>query len=140
MLHLSIKIVMSRVDSDDTHRRIDVYTLDRSVRGRSQRTVTYFNFLISATHNVGGLFPFISRTVCVFLIHALAIYSEASKAYEFYAANFSDREEAKEALRFAAIFRQGLGQLDQAIKTARSYMKIIGRSDPAKSAWIAPQG
>ncbi|MCB9523368.1 MAG: tetratricopeptide repeat protein [Myxococcales bacterium] len=69
-------------------------------------------------------------------LHALAIYSEASKAYEFYAANFPDREEAKEALRFAALFRQGLGELDQAIKDARGYMKIIGKSDPVKAAEV----
>jgi tetratricopeptide (TPR) repeat protein len=68
-------------------------------------------------------------------LHALAIYSEASKAYEFYAAKFSDKEEAKEALRFAAIFRQGLGQLDKGIANARGYLKLIGK-DKKKAATV----
>ena len=68
-------------------------------------------------------------------LHALAIYSEASKAYEYYAEQFPDRDEAKDALRFAAIFRQGLGQMDEAIADARAYVKIIG-TDKAKAAEV----
>lgn len=60
-------------------------------------------------------------------LHALAIYSEASKAYEYYAEQFPDREEAKEALRFAAIFRQGLGQMDEAIADAKHYVRLLGK-------------
>ncbi|MEZ4464560.1 MAG: tetratricopeptide repeat protein [bacterium] len=69
-------------------------------------------------------------------LQALAIYSKASEAYEFYAAKFPGTEEAVEALRVAALFRQGLGQLTEAERNAREYLKQVGKKDPAKAAEI----
>jgi tetratricopeptide (TPR) repeat protein len=68
-------------------------------------------------------------------LHALAIYSKASEAYEFYAAKFPQEENAKDALRNAAVFREGLGELDQAIKDYEAYLKLIG-SDREKAAEV----
>ena len=66
-------------------------------------------------------------------LHALAIYSKASEAYEFYANKFPQNEEAKDALKNAAAFRRGLGQLDKASENYLAYMKLIGK-DKQKAA------
>ena len=59
-------------------------------------------------------------------LHALAIYSQAAKIYEAYAEKFPKEENARDALRNAAVFRQGLGDYDQALADAAAYMKLIG--------------
>lgn len=69
-------------------------------------------------------------------LHALAIYSKASEAYEFYADNFPDTEEAKDAIRNAAVFRHGLGQLDKATENYLKYMKLVGRKDKEKASEV----
>jgi tetratricopeptide (TPR) repeat protein len=69
-------------------------------------------------------------------LQALAIYSKAAEALEFYAAKFPGNDEAKEALRRATLFREGLGQLAEAEKNARAYLKLIDKSDKAKAAEI----
>lgn len=69
-------------------------------------------------------------------LHALAIFSKASEAYEFYADNFPDSDEAKDAIRNAAVFREGLGELDKATENYLKYMKMVGRKDKAKAAEV----
>ncbi len=69
-------------------------------------------------------------------LHALAIYSKASEAYEFYAENFPDTDEAKDAIRNAAVFREGLGQLDKATDNYLKYMKLVGRKDKEKASEV----
>ena len=68
-------------------------------------------------------------------LHALAIYSKASEAYEFYAAKFPKEEKARDALRNAAVFREGLGEMDKAISNYEAYMKLIS-SDKEKAAEV----
>lgn len=69
-------------------------------------------------------------------LHALAIYSKASEAYEFYADNFPDTEEAKDAIRNAAVFREGLGELDKATENYLKYMKLVGKKDKEKASEV----
>jgi len=59
-------------------------------------------------------------------LHALAIYSKASSAYEFFAGEFPKHKDARTALKNAAIFREGLGELDKAVNNYKAYLKIIG--------------
>jgi tetratricopeptide (TPR) repeat protein len=67
---------------------------------------------------------------------SLATYSGASKAYEYYAKKYPNDKRALEALQDAAFFRQGLGQLDKAIKNYKAYMKLVGRKDPQKASEV----
>lgn len=69
-------------------------------------------------------------------LQALAIFSKASDALEFFGKKFPDREEAKEALRRAAVFRLGLGQYDKAEQVSREYLKLVGKQDAAKAASV----
>jgi tetratricopeptide (TPR) repeat protein len=69
-------------------------------------------------------------------LHALAIYSKASEAYEFYADNFPDTDEAKDAIRNAAVFREGLGELDKATENYLKYMKLVGKNDEQKASEV----
>ena len=69
-------------------------------------------------------------------LQALAIYSQASKAYETFAENYPRREETSEALRLAAQFRLGLGELDQATKNLKKYINHLGKKD-VKKAMVA---
>lgn len=69
-------------------------------------------------------------------LHALAIYSKASEVYEFYAENFPDSDEAKDAIRNAAVFREGLGELDKATDNYLKYMKLVGRKDKEKASEV----
>ncbi|MEE2789083.1 MAG: tetratricopeptide repeat protein [Myxococcota bacterium] len=69
-------------------------------------------------------------------LQALAIYSKASKAYEYYAKQFPKKENALDALQNAAFFRMGLGQLDQAIANYEGYMKMVGRKDKKKASEV----
>ena len=69
-------------------------------------------------------------------LQALAIYSQASKAYEQFAKSYPNREETTEALRLAAQFRLGLGELDAATKNLKSYIKNLGKKD-IKQAMVA---
>lgn len=69
-------------------------------------------------------------------LQALAIFSKASDALEFFGKKFPDREEAKEALRRAAVFRLGLGQYDKAEQVSREYLKLVGKQDEAKAASV----
>lgn len=69
-------------------------------------------------------------------LHALATYSKASDAYEFYASQFPKKPEAKQSLQNAAVFREGLGQLDAAIKNYKAYIKLVGTKDKKKAAKV----
>ncbi len=69
-------------------------------------------------------------------LHALATYSKASDAYEAYASAFPKKPEAKDALQNAAVFREGLGQLDRAISNYQAYIKLVGKKDRKKAAKI----
>jgi len=62
-------------------------------------------------------------------LQALAIYSSASNVYEQFAASYPKREEATEALRLAAQFRLGLGELDKATEDLKRYIKRLGRKE-----------
>ena len=66
-------------------------------------------------------------------LQALAIYGAASSAYEQFAANYPKREESTEALRLAAQFRLGLGELDQASENLKSYIKRLGKKERAQA-------
>ncbi|MSP70599.1 MAG: tetratricopeptide repeat protein [Myxococcales bacterium] len=68
-------------------------------------------------------------------LHALAIYSQAAKIYEAYAEKFPKAENARDALRNAAVFRQGLGEYDQAMTDSLAYMRLIG-SKPEETAEV----
>ena len=68
-------------------------------------------------------------------LHALAIYSQAAKIYEAYAEKFPKEENARDALKNASVFRQGLGEYDQALVDAAAYMKLIG-SKPEEAAEV----
>ncbi|MFU8805118.1 MAG: tetratricopeptide repeat protein, partial [Bradymonadaceae bacterium] len=74
--------------------------------------------------NIGGNF------------HALAVYSEASRFYELFVRNFPDHEKAEDALSNASTFRQGLGQLDLAIKNYERYLELFGKKNPDKAAEV----
>lgn len=65
----------------------------------------------------------------------LAIYSKASDAYEFYAARFPKEKNAKVALRNAAIFREGLGELDKSLENYQGYLKLV-QDDVTESAKV----
>lgn len=69
-------------------------------------------------------------------LQALAIFSKASDALEFFGKKFPEREEAKEALRRAAVFRLGLGQYEKAETVSREYLKLVGKKDAAKAATV----
>lgn len=69
-------------------------------------------------------------------LQALAIFSKASDALEFFGKKFPQRPEAKEALRRAAVFRLGLGQYEKAEDTSREYLKLVGKEDAAKAAKV----
>ena len=69
-------------------------------------------------------------------LQALAIFSKASDALEFFGKKFPEREEAKEALRRAAVFRLGLGQYDKAETVSREYLKLVGKQDAEKAALV----
>jgi len=68
-------------------------------------------------------------------VHALAIYSQAAKLYEVFAEKFPKDANARDALRNATVFRQGLGEYDQALTDAANYMKLIG-SKPDETAEV----
>lgn len=69
-------------------------------------------------------------------LQALAIFSKASDALEFFGKKFPEREEAKEALRRAAVFRLGLGQYEKAETVSREYLKLVGKQDADKAALV----
>ena len=65
-------------------------------------------------------------------LQSLAIYGAASNAFEQFAVNYPKREEATEALRIAAQYRLGLGELDKASTNLKNYIKRLGRKDRQK--------
>ena len=69
-------------------------------------------------------------------LQSLAIYSQASKAYEKFAEDYPNREEATEALRLAAQFRLGLGELDMATTNLKKYIKNLSKKE-IKEAMVA---
>ena len=69
-------------------------------------------------------------------LQSLAIYSQASKAYESFAENYPNREETSEALRLAAQFRLGLGELDMATKNLKKYINKLSKKE-IKQAMVA---
>lgn len=69
-------------------------------------------------------------------LHALAIYSQASKFYEIYAQRYPKEENARVALQNAAVFRQGLGDYDEAINDYTTYMKMVGSKKRAAKIYF----
>ena len=69
-------------------------------------------------------------------LHAIAVYTAAAKAYEYYYQNFSSEDEAKDAARISAQFRQGLEEYDKAIENYLAFMKMVGRKDKPKAAEV----
>lgn len=69
-------------------------------------------------------------------MHALATFGPASDAYELYAENYPNSEEAKDAIRNAAVFREGLGELDKATDNYLKYMKLVGKSDEQRASEV----
>ena len=61
-------------------------------------------------------------------LHALAIYSQASRFYEIFADQFSKDDNAQQALQNAAVFRQGLGQYDKALADYHKYLSLVGKN------------
>ena len=70
-------------------------------------------------------------------LQALAVYSKASSTYEQYAQRYPKSKESKEALRLAAQFRLGLGELDQATKNLKAYIKRLDKRKERKQAMAA---
>ncbi|MBP7125923.1 tetratricopeptide repeat protein [Myxococcota bacterium] len=58
----------------------------------------------------------------------LAVYSEAARIYEIFVAQAPKHELAEEALRYATLFRAGLGEWDLAIKDLRRYMELFPKN------------
>jgi tetratricopeptide (TPR) repeat protein len=65
--------------------------------------------------------------------HAIAAYTKAAEYYEEFAGRYSGEEDAPEALRYATVFRIGLGHDAQAIKNASLFEKNYGRRNQFKS-------
>jgi tetratricopeptide (TPR) repeat protein len=68
---------------------------------------------------------------------AIAVYDEAAKWYERYAAQNPKGKDADKALSDATLLRLGLGQEDEAIKDADTFNKTFGNSHQAQAAAIA---
>jgi tetratricopeptide (TPR) repeat protein len=66
----------------------------------------------------------------------LAVYSEAARIYEFFADKYSKHENTEEALRYATIFRRGLGEYDAAIKDLTLYLKLFPSSKHAANIFF----
>lgn len=69
-------------------------------------------------------------------LQALAVYSQAAKAYEKFASDYPDHEDTTEALRLAAQFRLGLGELDKATENLKKYIRRLSSKDK-KQAMVA---
>ncbi len=68
---------------------------------------------------------------------AIAVYDEAAKWYERYAREFPKADKADVALSDAVVLRLGLGQEQDAIKSADDFIKLYGSSKPAETARVA---
>jgi tetratricopeptide (TPR) repeat protein len=97
-----------------------------------EKAIKVRNRLINELDNSNELVPKTLFKIAQNL-QGLAVYSQASKAYEFYAQNFPDRTESVEALRIASQFRKGLGELDLALNNLNAYIKKLGKSDEKKA-------
>lgn len=58
----------------------------------------------------------------------LAVYSEAARIYEVFVGLQPSHELTEEALRYATIFRSGLGEHDAAIKDLRKYLTLFPKA------------
>ncbi len=67
---------------------------------------------------------------------AIAIYSEAARFFELFAAQFSKDSNAPAALNNAAVFRQGLGEEDKALENFKKYISSYGKSNPERAALL----
>ena len=63
--------------------------------------------------------------------HHAVVYSEAARYYEIYADKYPKGKFTEEALRYASIFRRGLGDYDQAISNLRTYLKLFPKAESA---------
>ncbi len=61
----------------------------------------------------------------------LAVYSEAARIYEVFVGLQPSHELTEEALRYATIFRTGLGEYDAAIKDLRKYLSLFPKASYA---------
>lgn len=68
---------------------------------------------------------------------AIAVYDEAAKWYEKFAAENPKMDKAAQALQDAVVLRLGLGQEDQAIKNAELFGKNYGAQQPQLAAQVA---
>ncbi|MBN1946627.1 MAG: tetratricopeptide repeat protein [Bradymonadales bacterium] len=66
--------------------------------------------------------------------HRLALYRSASEYYERYGREHPQADNAMEALANAAIFRQGLGEYDQAIAIYQAIIRQFSRAHPREAA------
>jgi cellulose synthase operon protein C len=62
--------------------------------------------------------------------HGIATFSEAAKFYEILVMNFPGHKESKVALTNAAAFRDGLGQVDEAIRDYDLFVEKFGKAEP----------
>ncbi len=68
---------------------------------------------------------------------AIAFYDRAAEKYELFANRFAGEKKAPDALRYATVYRRGLGQDDQAIKDIELYIKNFGKKDAKDAAEAA---
>jgi len=66
----------------------------------------------------------------------LAVYSEAARMFEEFVRRLPKHENAEEALRYATIFRAGLGEYGQAVTDMRLYLKLFPESQHAASVFL----
>ena len=59
------------------------------------------------------------------LFHRLALYRLASQYYEQYARQYPEEETAVQAMANAAVFRQGLGEFDEAISNYSDFIELF---------------
>lgn len=66
----------------------------------------------------------------------LAVYSEAARFYEIFVKLMPKHELTEEALRYATIFRSGLGDYDLAVKDLTRYLELFPRSPHAPGVFL----
>ena len=65
---------------------------------------------------------------------AIAFYDRAAEKYELFATRFGGEKKAPDALRYATVYRRGLGQDELAIKDVEQYVKQYGKKEPKEAA------
>ncbi len=66
----------------------------------------------------------------------LAVYSEAARFYEIFVKLLPKHELTEEALRYATLFRSGLGEHDQAVKDLARYLELFPKSQYSPSVYL----